>query len=222
MVAEHVDQRGDAGLDEAHLDRADPAASHQRREGTDGALQARDEVQQRHADLRRWAIPLPRDRHQSADRLRQQVVGGAVGIGAGEATDGCDHKARMAHAERIGLDAKAGSRARPVVVDEEIGVGQQAVEVRAARIGAKVEDDRALVAIDRCEIRAAPVGRIAPPRRPPRARLVALRRLDLDDVGAEVGEEHRRERAGQDAARVDHADAVRAGGNGRHAGATLA
>ena len=177
MVAEHVDERGDARLDQADLDRPDTAATHKRRQRPDRALQAGHEVQQRHADLRRRAVRIPGDRHQSADRLRQQVVGGPIRIGAGEATDGCDHQARMARAKRIGVEAKPGSRARTVVVDEEVGLGQQAVEVRAARIGAKVEHDRALVAIDRREVGAAPIGRDRPttvvPTRASRRRPVA-------------------------------------------------
>ena len=46
----------------------------------------------------------------------------------------------------------------------------------------------------------------AGPAEPPH--LVALGRLELDDVGAEVGEQHRRERPRQYAAGVDHPNAL--------------
>ena len=53
--------------------------------------------------------------------------------------------------------------------------------------------------------RPRPVRGVADPRRSPAARRVALGRLDLDDVGAEVAEEHRAERAGEDRRAVDDA-----------------
>ena len=127
----------------------------------------------------------------------------------------------MAGVQGIGVEAQAARGAGSVVVHEQVRRGKQAVEAGAAGIGLEIEDDRALVAIDRCEVRAAPIGRVTPPRRPPVARLVTIGRLDLDDVCAEVGEEHRRERAGQHAAGVDHPDSVERRGP-IHAWRTLA
>ena len=135
------------------------------------------------------------DRHQAADGLRQQVVGGPIGIGSGEAADARDDQGRVAGTERIGLEAQACRRGRPVVVHEQVGRREQALEAGAAGIGPQVEHDAALVAVHRCEVGAAPIRRVAPPRRTPAAGLVAVGRLDLDDVGAEIGEQHGRERA---------------------------
>jgi hypothetical protein len=114
----------------------------------------------------------------------------------------------VARAKRIGLEAETGPGGRPVVVDEQVGRRQQAIERGATIVGLQVEHDAALVAVDAHEVRAEAVGRVAPPRRPPAPRLVARRRLDLDDVGAEIGEEHRGERPGQDSAGVDDPDAL--------------
>jgi len=118
-----------------------------------------------------------------------------------------DHQVRVTRAQRIGPQAQAGRRGGAVVVHEEVRATQQPVQQLATRIGAQVEHDRSLVAVDRCEVRAAPLGRVAPPRRSPGARLVAVGRLDLDDIGAEVGQQHGGERPGQHAADVDDADA---------------
>ena len=142
-------------------------ATDERGESPDGALQARDEVEQRHADLHRRPIGVAGHRHQPGDGLRQQVVSGTFGIGAGKATHGGDNEVRVALAERIGLEAQAQGGRRPIVVDEQIAARQEAVQGDATFIGAQVEHDAALVAIDRCEVGAAPIRRIAPPRRPP-------------------------------------------------------
>ena len=207
--AEHVDQRADARLDQADARRGRSlAATVKRGQCPDRAFEARDEVEQRHAGLRRRPVGIAGDGHQPADRLGEQVVGRSVRIGAGEAAHGGDHHARMARAERIGLEPQVGGGRRAVVVHEQVGRGEEPVEGDAAVIGAQVEDDPALVAVDRREVGTAAVGRVAPPWRAPGAGLVARRRLDLDDVGAEVGEEHGGERAGQHPAEVDDPDAV--------------
>jgi hypothetical protein len=92
-------------------------------------------------------------------------------------------------------------------VDQQIGGIGEAVEHGSARIGPEVEHAAALVAVDAREVGASPIGRVAPPRWSPPSRLVAAGRLKLDDVGAQVGEEHGRERPRQHAADIEHADA---------------
>ena len=65
--------------------------------------------------------------------------------------------------------------------------------------------DRALVAVEPQVVRRA----LVRPRRSPRARVVAgVRALDLHDVGAEVAERHRAERAGEHAREVGDEQAV--------------
>src|SRR6478672_5948400 len=74
---------------------------------------------------------------------------------------------------------------------------------------AEVDPDAALVAVDREVVGRGPraVGVAADPRRPPTARRVALGRLELDHVGAEVAQEHRAVRPGEDRRAVDDAQA---------------
>ena len=214
VVAQHVDQAADSGLHQADLDPFHAATANQRGERPDGALQAGQHVEQRHPDLGGRAVRGPGDRHQAAHRLGQQVVRRPVGIGAGKSADGSDHQVRVARAKSIGIDAEASGGGRTVVVDQQVGGGEEPIEIAAAVRRAQVQDHAALVAVHRCEVRAAPIGRVAPPRRPPAPRLVASGWLDLDDVRPQVAEQHRGERTGQHAAEVHDADPVEREGIG--------
>ena len=93
-------------------------------------------------------------------------------------------------------------------MDQQVGAIGQAVEQVAAGIGPQVDHDAALVAVDRAEVGAAPILRLAPPRWSPAAALVAARRLELDDVRPQIGQQHGGERAGQDTRAVHDAQAV--------------
>ena len=113
----------------------------------------------------------------------------------------------MRAAQTLGVEAEPRRDRGLVVVQQQVGVGGQAVEHGAAGIGLEVDDQAALVAVDRCEVRAAAIRRIAPVGRTPAARLVAVGRLDLPDLGAQVAEEHAGDRPRVDARAVEHADA---------------
>ena len=76
------------------------------------------------------------------------------------------------------------------------GMAAPRVAPRAALGTREVEAVRAIVAVDADEVRRVTV----PERRPPVAHLVALGRLDLDHLGAEVAEELGAVRPAQDAA----------------------
>ena len=65
----------------------------------------------------------------------------------------------------------------------------------------EVEDDRPLVAVRGVVVRGATLGVGG---RAPAARVVAGRRLDLDHVGAEVAQRHRRERPGENPREIRH------------------
>src|SRR4029079_4455785 len=97
--------------------------------------------------------------------------------------------------------------ARPEVFDEDVARLEEATEDLATRVGAKIEPDRALVAIHREGVGRRPRrGVVTDPWRAPAARGVAVGRLDLDDIRAEVAEEHRRVRSGEHRRAIDHAD----------------
>ena len=67
---------------------------------------------------------------------------------------------------------------------KDIRSGEQAVEQLAAVVALEVDGDAALAAIA-----AGEVDRLAIDKRRPLAHFVAARRLDLDDIGAELGEQ---------------------------------
>ena len=96
------------------------------------------------------------------------------------------------------------------VLDDDVGaMGQLAGEGRVGLVG-EVEDHGPLVAVD-----AEEVGRDAVvDRRDPRTGVVAARALDLDHLGAEVGEQHRRVGPGEDAREVRDEKPVERAGRG--------
>ena len=84
-----------------------------------------------------------------------------------------------------GAEAEALERAGPEVLDEHVGIVDERQQDVAIVVDLEVEDDRALVAVDELPPQAFAVARVAPCQA---AQGVAVGALDLDDVGAEVGE----------------------------------
>ena len=138
--------------------------------------------------------------HQARDAaqaLDDVVIGRppAVGPVLAPAVNAGIDQPRIALAERVRAEPQRLELLRPDVVDEHVGPIDQPQQHLARRRGLQVEHDAALVAVDPHEQR----GHVAADARPGVARGVALRRLDLDDVGAEiaqhlrgVGPEHHR------------------------------
>ena len=92
-------------------------------------------------------------------------------------------------------------RLRSFVVEEHVGGAQKPTQRLLPRRLLKIEDEASLVAVRMQEQRRHPcVARLTdPPRR------VALRRLDLDHVGAEIAQDQRRDRPEQHRRHVDDA-----------------
>ena len=200
-----VDERRERRFEERHVD---PLASHvlprqrvareQAREDRDGAEEPGHHVADRDPHLGRSpavVVGRSRDRHQAADRLHDEVVAGLGRVRAVRA------EARDREVHEVGVDRRQGGVVEPeprepadaVVLDQDVGLGQEAAKDAAAGLRLEVEADRALVAVHGQEVgRGLRAGRlVTDPRRAPAARRVALRRLDLDDVRAEVAQDHR-------------------------------
>ncbi len=94
--------------------------------------------------------------------------------------------------------------AGPEVVEHDVGGRDQLAQHLLAFGAAQVERQRALVAVERREVEAEAVAHDALLAH----RVAVVDVLDLDHLGAHVREEHRAERAGQDARQVDDADAL--------------
>ena len=119
------------------------------------------------------------------------------------------HEAREFRAQHVVADAPFVERARLEILDQDVGGLQHLHQHGAAAFGGEVEADRALVAVDADEI-----GRVLLVEgRAPVAHLVAGRRLDLDHVGAVVGEDLRAIGAAEHAREVDHAQAGHCAGS---------
>ena len=93
---------------------------------------------------------------------------------------------------RLGADAEAVHDAGPEVLDHHVGAVDQALRDLEVAGRLEVEGDASLAALEEG------VGRMLPAR--------AARRVDVDDVGALVGEHDAGQRAGDVLAEIDNAD----------------
>ena len=199
--ARDVDERRERDVVERDLDplaaTGDERGEHARRRGIAG-----QDVDDRDADLQRRPVCLAGYRHQAALGLDHEVVAGPL---VAEARDGAVDELGVLAPEPLVAGAEPVGDSRPEVLDDDVGAPGEASK-RLLRLRAReVERDAPLAPVDREEIGglASHVGRA------PRARLVTVARsLDLDHVGAEVGEQHRAVRPREDAREVEHADAV--------------
>ncbi len=100
-------------------------------------------------------------------------------------------------------DARAARPRRTEVLDDDVRALHQPLDGGASALVGEVECDAALAPVERQVVG----GLAAVEWRPPGARLVARAGpLDLDHVGAEIGEEHRAIRAREDPREVEHPD----------------
>ena len=120
----------------------------------------------------------------------------AVGTGLSVAGDARHDQPRIAFAQRVGRQVHLLQRARPEVLDQHVGLRAEfAEQVLASGIG-HVAGDASLRSI-LLDIADRSVDRLARPRP-----------LQLDHVGAELGQHGRAVGRGEDLSGVDHGDAV--------------
>ena len=110
--------------------------------------------------------------------------------------------------QHVGPEAHLLQRAGAKVLDEHVGRGDEPQQRILGGGVAQVEHERALVA--RVGLPVQREAGVAPV-----AQRIARRRLDLDHVGAEVGELQRQHVAGDQARQIEHADAVERAARGR-------
>jgi hypothetical protein len=113
----------------------------------------------------------------------------------------------MALEHGLGPDADLVDHARPQVLDQNVRRVSQPMQLGDVVGRFQVEHDRALVAVLAVEIERGHA--IRPERRAPDARIVAaLGLLDLENVGAHVGQQHAGQRPGQRLAHLDDANSI--------------
>ena len=109
----------------------------------------------------------------------------------------------IASPDRGVAESEPVENAGPEVLEHDVGCGGEFGDEIAAGFESQVDGDAPLPAVLLREVRGQPAD--------PRLRgasEVALGRLDLDHVGAEVGERLAARRAGQHPGQVEHPDAV--------------
>src|SRR5712672_2514606 len=177
----------DLGLQQRCLDvlaLARLLALQERGENTHRAGQSGRQVGDRDADPHRPLAGQAGDRHQPAHALGDLVEARPRRIGAAlaEARDAAIDDARIDLAQILVVDAEPLLHVRPEILHHHVVLLDQPPEHREPLGRLQVQRDAALVAVQVLEIR--PLARAA-------RRLAALelrRRLDLDHVGAPVGE----------------------------------
>ena len=159
------------------------------------------EIGDRNADAHR---PLPRqagDRHQPAHALRDLIEARPVGIGAvlAEAGNAGIDDARIDLGERLVVDAEPLLHVGAEILHHDVGLLDHALE-RGEPFGRlQIERHAALVAVQ--------VLKVAALARAAHRLFHARRRLDLDDIGAPVGELAHAGRARPHAGEIEHGEA---------------
>jgi hypothetical protein len=147
---------------------------------------------------------------------RAVAVGPVLPVAGDRAVD--DAGVDLAH--RLVADAEAVEDTGAKRLEHDVGFAHRAQERLAPHVALEVQANRALAAVQRQEERGLRRVLDAVVERRPGAQVVAHSRvLDLDHVGAEVGEQQRAEAAGEQAAEVEDADAFER--ELRHAAARL-
>ena len=142
---------------------------------------------------------------EAARRVDDHGVCGAAGGRAGLAIPGdrAVDETGVERAERLGAEAEAIHHAGAEVLHHHIGFGDKALHQRDRLRILQIEREAAFAGIELPE-----VGAVAGAQGGAHAHVVAFGRFDLDDIGAEVGEQARAVRAGQHDREVEDADAI--------------
>ena len=166
------------------------AAFMQRHQDADRGIQPGAHVDDRGAQPHRPGGGVAVHAHEPGHRLQDRVVAGqsaqrTIAAEAGNAA--MDQAGKPLRQHLVIAEAPFLHRAGLEVLDQHVGALQQPQQDRLARRLAEIERDRAFVAVDADEI----AGVALVERRAPVADFIALRRLDLDHVGAVVRQDHR-------------------------------
>ena len=159
----------------------------------------------------RRPVRLTGRRREPAHRLGQRAEPGTAAIRAdlSEAGDPGEDEARVVLAQPVVGQPPAFERVRTEVLDDDVRAGGEPAERLRPAGRRQVELDAALVATQRLvpEVVAVPLGSVAP------GGVRSAGVLDLDDLGAQVAEVHRRHRAREEGRGVDDEQVVESAGH---------
>ncbi len=188
------------GLVKGHVDVLAAAGEVAGAEGGEGAERGEDAgpvVGDEVAGADRGKVRVAGDASHAGEGEGNPIEAGAVAVGAGLAVAAYadDNEPAVGLAQGIGGEAPALEGAGAVVLDENVGGIAEPAEERAPSFPAEVEGDGLLAAVVLLEGDAVAVD------------LASAGRLDLNNLGAELGEEGGAEGGGKDLAGVDDAEA---------------
>src|SRR5581483_8337033 len=184
-------------LEHRHLDeraRTGPAPLHQGAQNPIRGIDPGHGVRERRSEKLRVAR-IDHNAQKPAERLGNRVVARALRIGsaAAETTDGAVDEPWVELLQALGTRAQTLRGAGPEVLDEYVGLMDEAFEHLPIGGALEVERNAALVAVVGLKVRRIAAALVA-------AVGIALRALDLDDIGTEVGEHHSGAWAGDEGA----------------------
>ena len=180
-------------------------ARHQGRRDRAGQIDAAELVGEQHGHESRFSVHARMQARHPAHSLDHVVVGRALRVAAvlvKAQRHGIDQP-RMARGQAVVVDAQPPRGRGAHVVHEDIGRGQQRVQARHVAGGLEVQHHAALASVQ-VEEKGTHL-RIA--RAADHAHRIALRRLDLDHLGAHIREQLGRHRPEHEVAGVDDAHA---------------
>ena len=137
-----------------------------------------------------------RDRHPPTLGLHHEVVAGARARRA-EAGDGAPDEPRVPREHRGSAEPPTLERAWTEVLHHHIRLSDQTLDQRPVLRAIQVRRDAEFVAVDREEIGALTA--LVEGRSPSACVVAGLRTLDLDHIGTQIAEDHRRERSRKNA-----------------------
>ena len=167
-----------------------PLPGDQGRLDRDHAIKPGEQIADRDARLLRRSFGLAGDAHHSRHALDEEIVSGALRVRAGlsEACHRAIDQPRIERFQALVIEAELPQPPDLEILDQYVGARREPAHDLAPVLGGEISDDRAFSPIAGMEIGGGALAFRLDERRSPGARLVALGALDLDDVGAEIGE----------------------------------
>ncbi len=178
---------------------------------------ARDEIGDRDRHRHAEASDLAGELERAAERLHRTVGRGLLrrrAVGA-EPGDRAVDEPRVGRREVFVRDAQSRRDPGPEVLQQHVRRDDEVAQHLPAGVGLQVEHDAAPVAMQ-CDVELR--RRVTPVHRLPGSRRITTRRLHPHDVGTEIGERARGDRARQERGEVDDAHTVERPCGGGHVG----
>src|SRR5947208_2679884 len=209
-VLRDVREQRDLAVEERQIDLAalpGALAAEERAGDREGTEHPAGQVGHRQAHADRAPVGLAGDGHGAAHRLQREVERGPVAVRSLLAVGGdrADDDPLVERPELRVREAQALHDAGAEIFPDHVRLTDELVEHLAATLAVEVERERFLVAIDRQEVRRLAVGQERRAHAP--HRVAAIRILDLDHLGALVGEQHRAVRSREHTREVEDANA---------------